>query len=118
MLVVKPDPKNETAEIKALNAFLDDKPCGYVNFFHNGYILVITELIPLADPEAMDKPTYAVLDTIIRALGSYGLNHSCYYVECENPALYPTLGAVRFTLKDGKMKSDLSKLLNHNHDSL
>ena len=116
MLVVKPDLKNENSEIKTLNAYLDDTPCGYVRFRHNGYILVITEMIPLADPDNLDKPTYALLDTIIRALGSYGLNHSCYYIECDNPALYPTLQTIRFTLKDGIMKSDLSKILNHPHD--
>ena len=116
MLVIKPDPNNEKNEIKALNAFLDEVPCGYVKFFHRGYILVITELIPLTDPQSLDQPTFAILDTIIRALGSYGLNHSCFYVECENPALYPTLETVRFSLKDGIMKSELSKILSHQHD--
>nr|WP_316622711.1 hypothetical protein [uncultured Ruminococcus sp.] len=116
MLVVKPDPKNENSDVKALNAFLDGEPCGYVRFYHKGYILVITELIPMTDPDHLDKDTFAVLDTIIRALGSYGLNHSCFYVECDNPVLYPTLQTVRFAMKDGIMKSDLSKLLNHQHD--
>jgi hypothetical protein len=68
------------------------------------------------DPEHIDKPTYAILDTIIRAIGSYGLNHSCYYFECADPVLYPTLEALRFTVKDGMAKSDLSKILNHSHD--
>ena len=63
----------------------------------------------------IDKDTYAVLDTIIRALGSYGLNHSCYYLECSDPVLYPTLSALRFEQKDGMMKSDLSKILNKCH---
>ena len=44
MLVVKPDLKNEQNESKALNAFLDDAPCGYIRFHHNGYILVVEEL--------------------------------------------------------------------------
>ena len=117
MLVVKPDPQNEQNEIKTLNAVLDGEPCGYIRFHHHGYILIIDELLPLPDdPKNIDKPTYAILDTIIRALGSYGLNHSCYYVECEDPMLYPTLGALRFSRKDGKMKSDLSKLLTHCND--
>ncbi len=116
MLVVKPDPNNTENENKALNAFLDDQPCGYVRFHHRGYILAIDELLPLpADPSAMDKPTFAILDTIMRALGSYGLNHSCYYVECENPMLFETLSALRFSPKDGKMQSDLSKILSHSH---
>ena len=113
MLVIKPDPNNEQNEIKALNAFLDDQPCGFVRFHHHGYILVIDELTPLLDPASYTRSDYAVLDTIIRALGSYGLNHSCYYLQCENLALYPTLGTLRFSEKDGMMKSDLSKLLSH-----
>ena len=114
MLVVKPDPKNEENEIKTLNAFLDDVPCGYIRFHHRGYILVVDELLPLPeDPKAMDREEYGILDTIIRALGSYGLNRSCYYLECADPVLYPTLQALRFSLKDGIMKSDLSKILNH-----
>ena len=117
MLVVKPDPNNNENEIKALNAFLDDQPCGFVRFHLNGYIIIVDELLPIpADPQEIDRPTFEILDTIIRALGSYGLNHSCYYLECENPVLFPTLEALRFTLRDGKMKSDLSKILNHHHD--
>lgn len=117
MLVVKPDPQNEQSELKTLNAFLDDVPCGYIRFHHRGFILVIDELLPLPDdPKSMDQSTYAILDTIIRAIGSYGLNHSCYYLECENPMLYPTLESLRFSSKDGIMKSDLSKILNHHHD--
>ncbi|MBQ3266001.1 MAG: hypothetical protein IJH07_09535 [Ruminococcus sp.] len=117
MLIVKPDPKNENSEIKTLNAFLDDVPCGYIRFHHYGYILVVDELLPIPDdPKSMDKDTYAVLDTIIRALGSYGLNHSCYYLECENPMLFDALQALRFSVRDGKAKSDLSKILNHHHD--
>ena len=117
MLVVKPDPNNEQNEIKTLNASLDGDPCGYIRFHHRGYILVVDELLPLPEhPQSMDRPVYAILDTIIRALGSYGLNHSCYYLESENPVLYPTLEALRFSLKDGIMKSDLSRVLEHHHD--
>lgn len=116
MLVVKPDPNNAEQEIKTLNAFLDDQPCGYIRFHHHGYILVVDELLPLPDdPKSMDKNLYGILDTIIRALGSYGLNHSCFYLESENPVLYPTLEALRFSMQDGKMKSDLSRILNHHH---
>lgn len=117
MLVVKPDPQNAENESKTLNAFLDDAPCGYIRFHHRGYILVVDELLPLPeDPKNMDQSTYAILDTIIRALGSYGLNHSCYYLECEDPVLYPTLETLRFSSKGGMMKSDLSKILNHHHE--
>ena len=116
MLVVKPDPQNDQKENKALNAFLDDQPCGFVRFHHNGYIIIVDEIIPLAGgAKDIDPSTYSILDTIIRALGSYGLNHSCFYFECENPVLYPMLEALRFSMKDGRMKSDLSKILNHQH---
>lgn len=114
MLVVKPDPHNDSSDIKALNAYLDDVPCGFVRFRLNGYIMDITELLPLPeDPAHMDRETFAVLDTVMRALGSYGLNHSCFYLTCENPVLYPTLSSLRFTMQGGVMKSDLSKLLTH-----
>ena len=117
MLVVKPDPKNEQSENKALNAFLDDVPCGFIRFHHRGYIIVVDELLPLPeDPKNIDKSVYAILDTIIRAIGSYGLNHSCFYFESENPVLFPTLQALRFSVKDGMAKSDLSKILNHQHN--
>lgn len=114
MLVVKPDPHNSGNEIKTLNAFIDDTPCGYIRFRFNGYIVVITELVPLlSDPLTgeRDEELYPVLDTIIRALGSYAFNRSCYYVECGNPLLYPTLEQLRFSMKDGVMKSDLSRIL-------
>ena len=116
MLVVKPDPNNENSAVKTLNAYLDGEPCGAVRFRLNGYIIVITELYPLpADPSDIDGSTFATLDTIMRALGSWGLNHSCYYLECSDPVLYPTLEALRFTTRDGVCGSDLSKLLGHGH---
>ena len=116
MLVVKPDVNNDQNEIKALNAFVDDQPAGFIRFHPRGYILVIDELLPLPeDPKNMDSETFAVLDTIIRALGSYGLNHSCFYLECENPMLYPTLESLRFSMKDGMMKSTLKEVLKQCH---
>ena len=123
MLIVKPDPNNSGNEIKALNAFIDDTPCGYIRFRLRGYIIVITELLPLLGDDPMggaslgadDGELYGILDTIIRALGSYGLNHSCYYVECDNPVLYPTLGRLRFAMKDGMMKSNLQMILKGCH---
>ncbi len=112
MLVVKPDSNNDKNEVKTLNAFIDETPCGYVRFRLNGYIIIVEELLPLPEnPAEMDGETYAVLDTIIRALGSYGLNHSCFYLECHNPMLYPTLEKLRFSHKDGVMKSTLPEVL-------
>ena len=73
---------------------------------------MIDELLPLPeDPAAMDSETFALLDTIIRSLGSYGLNHSCFYLECDDPMLFPTLGQLRFKMKDGMMKSTLAEVL-------
>lgn len=112
MLVVKPDINNENSEIKTLNAFVDDTPRGFVRFRLNGYIIVVEELLPLPEnPAETDSDTYAILDTIVRALGSYGLNHSCFYLECHDPMLYPTLERFRFHNKDGVMKSTLPEVL-------
>ena len=66
--------------------------------------LLSKSLLPLPEnPASMDAETFTVLDTIIRSLGSYGLNHSCFYLECEDPMLYPTLEQLRFSMKDGMM---------------
>lgn len=116
MLIVKPDPNNENSEIKTLNAFVDDAPAGFIRFHHRGFILVIDELLPIPeDPASIQGETYVLLDTVIRALGSYGLNHSCYYLECENPVLYPTLESLRFSYRDGMMKSTLKNVLKLCH---
>jgi hypothetical protein len=114
MLIIKPNPDNSNNEIKSLNATLDGAFFGYIRFRLRGYIVEITEMIPLvAGPlgDGVDESMYPYLDTVIRALGSWALNHSCYYVECRNPALYPTLGQFRFSMKDGIMQSDLSRIL-------
>lgn len=117
MIIVKPDINNETNEIKTLNAILDGSPCGFIRFKLTGYIIVITEMFPISGGElSSDNPDYVILDTIIRALGSWGLNHSCFYIECAVPVLYPTLEALRFSMKDGVMKSDLSKILDRCSD--
>ena len=36
MLTVKPDPSNDNNEIKALNAFNDGEPCGFIRLHHRG----------------------------------------------------------------------------------
>ena len=119
MLIIKPDTNNSNNEIKSLNAFIDGEPCGYIRFRLNGYIIEITALAPLMTAalpgDKSDDELYPLLDTIIRALGSYGLNHSCFYIECSEPALYPTLEKLRFSLKDGIMKSNLRLILTKCH---
>ncbi len=116
MLIVKPDLNNDNSEIKTLNAFVDDQPAGFIRFHHRGFILVIDELLPIPEnPKETDKETSVLLDTIIRALGSYGLHHSCFYLECGDPMLYPTLEQLRFSMKDGMMKSTLKDVLKQCH---
>ena len=115
MLVIKPDQHNSDREIKTLNAYLDDTPCGYVRFTLNGYIVIITEFLPLLGDGGEHDALYPVADTLMRALGSWALNRSCYYVECREPMLYPTLSHLRFSEKDGVMKSDLSRILKQCH---
>ena len=115
MLIIKPDQNNSDNEIKALNACLDETPCGYVRFKLNGYIVIITEFLPLLSDRGEADEMYPVADTLIRALGSWALNRSCYYVECHEPMLYPTLSRLRFSEKDGVMRSDLSRILKQCH---
>ena len=112
MLSVKPSENNSTEEIKTLICRDDDREVGYVKFRQYGYIVDITDIAPNPlDPSEIKGDTYTVLDTIIRALGSFAFNRSCFYVESSAGSIFPTLSKLRFELKDGKMKSDLSKIL-------
>lgn len=112
MLTVIPEQGMDQKEQKRMEIHKDHEHVGYVSFHHNGFILMLDELLPLPDdPDAMDHDLFVTLDTAIRALGSYGLNHSCFYVECHNPILYPTLAYLRFSMQDGVMKSNLQQLL-------
>ena len=112
MLQIIPAADMESRDDKRFDIRVDDQSVGYLSFHYRGYILVIDELTPpVKDPLHMTPDEFTVMDLTIRALGSYGLNHSCFYAECENPALFTLLGQLRFCEQDGIMKSDLKKML-------
>lgn len=116
MLSVKPAKNNSTEEIKTLICRDGEEQVGYVKLRQYGYIIEVVDIAPNPlDPAKIRGETFAVLDTIIRALGSYALNRSCFYVESSAGSIFPTLSKLRFSLQDGKMKSDLSKLLVQCH---
>lgn len=116
MLTVKPVENNSTKEIKTLICHNDGTEAGFVKFRQYGYIIDVLDIAPNPlDPEEIQGETYAVLDTIIRALGSYALNRSCFYLESSAGSIFPTLSKLRFTLQDGKMKSTLKEILSQCH---
>ena len=116
MLTVKPSENNSTEVIKTLICRNDDQEVGYVKFRQYGYIIDIIDIAPNPlDPEEIKGETYAVLDTVIRALGSYALNRSCFYLESSAGSIFPTLSKLRFSLIDGKMKSTLKEILSQCH---
>lgn len=116
MLSVKPAENNSTEEIKTLVCRDDEKEVGYVKFRQYGYIIDVVDIAPNPmDPAEIKGETFAVLDTIVRALGSYALNRSCFYVESSAGSIFPTLSKLRFSLEDGKMKSTLNRLLVQCH---
>lgn len=116
MLTVKPAENNSDKEIKMLICKNDDFEVGYIKFRQYGYIIDIADIAPNPlDPDEIQGETYAALDTIIRALGSYALNRSCFYLESSAGSIFPTLSKLRFTLKDGKMKSTLKEILSMCH---
>lgn len=116
MLSVKPSENNSTEEIKTLICRNDDVEVGYVKFRQYGYIIDILDIAPNPiDPGEIAGETFSVLDTIIRALGSYALNRSCFYLESSAGSIFPTLSKLRFSLKDGKMKSTLKEVLAQCH---
>lgn len=113
MLVVKPDAANGESEIKALNCQKDGVPAGFVKFRQYGYIIDVIDIAPNPlDPNEIKGEMYTVLDTIIRALASYALNHSCFYLESKSGSIFPTLEKLRFHFEDGIMKSNLQSLLS------
>ncbi len=114
MLTVKPIENNSEEEIKTLICRNDEQEAGYISFRQYGYIIDITDIRPNpADNSEIKGEVYTVLDTIIRAMGSYALNHSCFYLESKEASIYPTLEKLRFSFYDGKMKSNLRRVLGH-----
>lgn len=88
----------------------DEKEIGYAVIRQNGYIIEILSLCLNLENKGNSTIYY---DSILRAIGSYALNHSCFYVECSKKELYPILSSLRFSEENAKMTATLDRLLGH-----
>lgn len=97
----------------------DEKEKGYVVFNQDGYVINILSLKVYANDENSEDigkvlPKDAIYyDSILRSVGSYALNHSCFYVKSECLELLPILSQFRFDVVGDKAETTLQKLLGH-----
>ncbi len=93
----------------------DEKEIGYSVIKQNGYIIEILSLhLNFENEGNIPIPNNVIYyDSILRAIGSYALNHSSYYVHCSNKELFPILSSLRFTEENDKMTATLDRLLGH-----
>ncbi len=94
----------------------NDKAIAYLAFYKTDYVLNIEALsINTSGSEAKNKigSTYVIYDALLRSLASYGINHSCYYIESSNKELFAALKQFSFIENDDKVSTNLQKLLSN-----
>lgn len=101
--------ESENATILFCKEDSEDK--GYVAFEQNGYILQIVGFEIFGAYDKLKGADYITADAILRALASFAVNHSCYYIECSKKELYPLLMNFSFAKKDDKITTNLSQIL-------
>ena len=82
---------------------------GYIAFTQNGYIIEIVGF-EVYFCDKLEGESLIIADTLIKALGSYAMNHSCFYIECSKKELYTMLEKFSFSLKENKMTVTLAQL--------
>ncbi len=82
---------------------------GYIAFEQIGYILHIVgfEVYYVDENGAEDLVT---ADALLRSLGSYAMNHSCFYIQCSKKELYPLLKKFSFAENDNYLTINLQQL--------
>lgn len=82
---------------------------GYIAFTQNGYIIEIVGF-EVYFCDKLEGESLIIADTLIKALGSYAMNHSCFYIECSKKELYTMLEKFSFSLKENKITVTLAQL--------
>lgn len=82
---------------------------GYVAFTQKGYVLDIVGF-EVYFCEKLEGESFIIADTLIKSLGSYAMNHSCFYIECSKKELFPILEKFSFAQNDNKLTINLSQL--------
>ena len=82
---------------------------GYIAFTQNGYVVEIVGF-EVYFCEKLEGESLIIADTLVKALGSYAMNHSCFYIECSKKELYSMFEKFPFSLKENKMTVTLAQL--------
>lgn len=115
MLTITPDNKKEILDkCGSQNAVVlycteDGNDRGYIAFEQKGYVLDIVgfEVFGATDIKGAD---YIIADSMLRSLGSYAMNHSCFYIECSKKELFSILEKFSFAQNDNKLTINLQQL--------
>ncbi len=83
---------------------------GYIAFTQKGYVLDVKFFEIYYAEKELKGESYVIADTLIKALGSYALNHSCFYIECSNKELFGVLKKFSFEENDNKLTINLQQL--------
>lgn len=83
---------------------------GYIAFAQNGYVLDIVGFEVYYSDRELKGESYIIADTLIKSLGSYALNHSCFYIECSREELFDILKKFSFAQNDKKLTINLQQL--------
>lgn len=83
---------------------------GYVAFVQNGYVLDILGFEVYYSLKELKGEAYTIADTLIKSIGSYALNHSCFYIQCSKKELYPILRKFGFAENDNYLTTNLQQL--------
>ncbi len=100
--------KSENAKI--LMCKEDGVEKGYVAFEQNGYVLDVVGFEVYYSDKELKGESYIIAETLIKALGSYGLNHSCFYIQCSKKELYDILLKFSFAQTDNYLTINLQQL--------
>ena len=83
---------------------------GYIAFVQIGYVLHITGFEVYYATEELKGEAYIIADTLIKSIGSYALNHSCFYIQCSKKELHPMLKKFSFAENDNYLTTNLQQL--------
>ncbi len=83
---------------------------GYIAFEQNGYVLDIVGFDVYGADLALAGDYHIIADSLLRALGSYALNHSCFYIQCSKLELYWILKKFSFAENDNYLTINLQQL--------
>ncbi|MBQ4128910.1 MAG: hypothetical protein IJD68_03975 [Ruminococcus sp.] len=83
---------------------------GYIAFVQNGYVLDIVGFEVYYSEKELKGEAYIIAQTLIKSLGSYGLNHSCFYIQCSKKELFDMLLKFSFAQNDNYLTINLQQL--------